>query len=134
MSSNNGTFTCPFVAPSSCDSTQKYRSFDGKCNNLQQSLLGSAETPHKRLLPPEYDDGYGTPKIRASSGNMLPNPRFLSNILNVDTANIQELIWSNLWIIFGQFITHDITGTALTNRMYLVFIIVTKILFYFLNN
>ena len=113
---SNQTFKCPFVAPSSCDSTQKYRSFDGICNNLQQPLLGSIETPHKRLLSPEYDDGVGMPKVKSVSGKMLPNPRLLSNTLSMDPMNMQELIWSNLWVIFGQFLTHDITATALSSR------------------
>jgi peroxidase len=98
-----------------CDPTLKYRSFDGTCNNLKNPLIGSKETPFKRLLPPEYDDGFGKPKIKASSGKKLPNPRLLSTLVNTDTLNLQEFFWSHLWIMFGQFLAHDLTATAFTN-------------------
>ena len=117
LASTNKLFTCPFEAPVAvlCDSSKKYRSFDGTCNNLKQPLLGSMETPHKRLLPPVYEDGFSAPRFNALSGKPLPNPRLVSQRLNVDESNLQELVWSHLWIVFGQFLAHDMVATALTN-------------------
>jgi hypothetical protein len=86
---------------------------------LANPLIGSKETPFKRLLAPEYGDGFGKPRTIASSGKKLPNPRLLSTLLNTDKLNLQELIWSHLWIMFGQFLAHDLTATALTNSKFI---------------
>ena len=112
LAASNQSFKCPFTDKLTlkCDSNEMYRSFDGTCNNLQRPGLGSIETPHKRLLSPEYDDGFSA--IRKKS---LPTARLVSEVLSSDPFNMQELIWTHLWVIFGQFITHDISSTALTN-------------------
>ena len=39
----------------------KFRTIDGTCNNLQRPLLASSFTTFKRLLPPQYENGYFTP-------------------------------------------------------------------------
>jgi len=114
----NVQYECPFSNKNlSCDPQKHVRSFDGTCNNLQQPLLGSTQTPHKRLLSPAYDDGISSPRVRSISGNMLPNPRGLSLNLSTDSFNTQEQIWTHLWVTFGQFLTHDIAATALSNCM-----------------
>jgi hypothetical protein len=109
---------CPFQKPLSknvpCDSTARYRTLEGICNNLKSPLLGSIETPHKRFLKPAYDDGFGSPRVKSSSGNDLPNPRKISTTLNTDNLAF-ERIWTHIFIIFGQFLTHDIALTAKTN-------------------
>lgn len=40
---------------------RKYRSFDGKCNNLKNPNAGSALSPFHRLLKPEYENKFFTP-------------------------------------------------------------------------
>lgn len=40
-----------------CQSTKKYRTLDGSCNNLKNPYIGSSFQPFARFLPPEYDDG-----------------------------------------------------------------------------
>ena len=123
-------FQCPFSNQNSnCNPLLTVRSFDGTCNNLQQPLLGSTQTPHKRLLSPAYDDGISSPRVRSISGNMLPNPRGLSLNLSTDSFNTQEQIWTHLWVTFGQFITHDIAATALSNCKFKCFLL--NILFLF---
>ena len=114
---SNKQFQCPFPKDLSCDPEVNVRSFDGTCNNLRQPFIGSSQTPHKRVLSPEYDDGISSPRTKSLSGKKLPNPRGLSLNLSSDPFNIQELIWSHLWVIFGQFLTHDIAATALSNCM-----------------
>ena len=126
----NRSFQCLFSDQSvKCDPRDNFRSFDGTCNNLKQPLLGSAQTPHKRLLRPAYDDGVSRPRSKSVSGNPLPNPRRLSINLSSDPFNTQELIWTHLWVIFGQFLTHDITSTALSNGMFNFFYYWSRIFF-----
>ena len=45
----------------------KYRTFDGTCNNLQQPSWGSALSPLERLAPAEYDDG----KLNKNKSNLF---------------------------------------------------------------
>jgi len=74
----NSTY-CPYEnVKVVCNSTYKYRLYDGTCNNLVNPLLGAANVPYIRLLPPAYQDGVNSPRSLAVSGNPLPNPRSLS--------------------------------------------------------
>ena len=74
----NSTY-CPYKnIKITCNSTYKYRSYDGTCNNLVNPLIGAANVPYVRLLPPAYQDGVNSPRSLAVSGRLLPNPRSLS--------------------------------------------------------
>lgn len=42
--------------PAGCPKN-RYRSFDGSCNNLRNPVLGTPNTPYNRLLPARYGDG-----------------------------------------------------------------------------
>jgi len=48
---------CPYPSNVVCDPYAKYRTYDGRCNNLQRPLLGSSHQPLVRFLPPNYADG-----------------------------------------------------------------------------
>ena len=76
--------SCPFNQNLACSSTNKYQSFDGSCNNLLKPLYGSANTPYKRFLAPQYGDAANTPKSLGVNGSPLPNPRAISNSLFKD--------------------------------------------------
>ena len=39
----------------------KYRSVDGSCNNHIKTLWGASLTPLRRILEPEYENGFNTP-------------------------------------------------------------------------
>ncbi len=106
---------CPFEEKNKCKTKSIYRTFNGVCNNLQQPLYGAMETPHKRFLNPVYEDGKDSARVKAVSGNNLPNPRLISKTIQSDN-NVFEGIWPHIFIIFGQFLTHDIVSTALINR------------------
>ena len=74
----NSTF-CPYQnVKITCNSTDKYRSYDGTCNNLVNPLIGAANVPYVRLLPPAYQDGVNSPRSLSVSGQPLPNPRTIS--------------------------------------------------------
>ena len=124
----NESYTCPFtdrLAKIKCDATSPYRSFDGTCNNLNSPLLGAIETPHKRFLKPTYDDD-----VDSLRSNSLPNPRLVSNVVSSDPFNTRERSWTNMWTMFGQFVTHDITSTALINSK-IYFCLISHSLFYY---
>lgn len=49
-------------APAFCPKN-RYRSYDGTCNNLRNPILGTPNTPYNRLLPPKYGDGKLSPTL-----------------------------------------------------------------------
>jgi len=96
-----------------CDPKSKYRSFDGKCNNLKVPWWGKKETPLKRLLPNEYDDGINAPRTYSvKKGEYLPNPRDVS--MRIHSARRTFPQTTQFLTFFGQFVDHDITLTART--------------------
>lgn len=110
---------CPFVN-ATCNLSSLYHSLDGTCNNLINSLYGSVNVPFKRWYTPVYDDGSNSPRTTATSGNELPNVRTVS--LGISPMNFgldsEELV-SHLFVIFGQFLTHDIVGiSAITGILF----------------
>ena len=105
---------CPFSNDIECDPSSRYRTAEGTCNNLKNPLIGSIQTPFKRYLSPNYDDGFSAPRVKSVTGNTLPNPRFISTQVDSDN-NLFEKIWSSAFVIFGQFLAHDIASTAKTN-------------------
>jgi hypothetical protein len=66
------------------------------------------------LLEPEYDDGMSTPRRLGVSKNPLPNPRFISRLIQSDNE-LFEKVWSHLFTIFGQFLVHDITSLSISS-------------------
>ncbi len=90
----------------------KYRTFDGHGNNLDNLEWGQAGIPLQRLAPNAYADGIE--KI-TSRGQYNPNPRVISNLIFRQTSPIfnrkglSDFIWA-----WGQFIDHelDLTGTS----------------------
>ncbi|KAK6046533.1 immunoglobulin I-set domain protein, partial [Cooperia oncophora] len=57
----------------------KYRSYDGQCNNFDHPMWGVSQMPLLRLLPPIYENGFSTPvgweRGRLYNGYPKPNPR-----------------------------------------------------------
>ncbi|RNA08418.1 peroxidase-like isoform X2 [Brachionus plicatilis] len=101
---------CPQVKVAHCDEKYLYRSMDGSCNNLKTPWWGKTETPYKRLLEPEYDDGVDRPRSKSVKGCELPNPRWV--VMNVNkypkyTSNI-----ASFFLYFAQFTAHDLAYTS----------------------
>ena len=92
-----------------CDPKAKYRSVDGKCNNLLKTNWGSSFRCNRRLLPPDYADGVSQPRV-AGNGQPLPNPRLLTKSLMPDMKNFDPIL-SSLHMSWGQFVVHDVIKT-----------------------
>lgn len=91
-----------------CDPSFPYRHADGRCNNLQKPTWGKANTCFARLLPPDYSDGQGAPRISVT-GHPLPNPRILSAIVHRDFN--YPATYTHFVMQYGQFFAHDIAFT-----------------------
>jgi len=89
--------------------TGKYRTSDGTCNNLENPLWGSANTPFVRYLDADYSDGIQAPRA-AASGKLLPSARLVSTQATsaLDAPHKQ---YSHMSMQWGQFLDHDITQT-----------------------
>jgi len=48
---------CPYAVDVPCSPVDRYRTFDGRCNNLIKPLWGSSNQPLARFLAPDYADG-----------------------------------------------------------------------------
>ena len=111
-----GTTWCPYTSLSSvaCNSTYKYQTFDGQCNNLANPYYGRSEMPFVRYLQPAYADGTSAARVNSVSGAALPNVRTTSITISPPTPNTQILAAqiSHYVALFGQFLAHDIAGTA----------------------
>ncbi|GBP76895.1 Chorion peroxidase [Eumeta japonica] len=89
----------------------KYRSINGTCNSIQHPLRwGVANTPFRRTLPPNYADGIGQP--RTGVAGPLPSARDVSVTVH-RSSYAHESTFTVMLAVWGQFLDHDITATAL---------------------
>ncbi|CAD6208755.1 GSCOCT00003563001.3-RA-CDS [Cotesia congregata] len=102
--------SCSEYYISRCHDTSKYRTYDGTCNHPENR--GAAFTPFSRSLPPDYADGIEAPRV-AKSGKALPSARMISLLAHrpVSSSNPSFTV---MLAVFGQFLDHDITATALS--------------------
>lgn len=101
---------CPPRNPPSCmPATERYRTYDGTCNNKKRLRWGAAQMPFNRFLPPEYGDGVDTIRL-AEDGGQLSSSRFVS--LVVHGARDGEAPLTLMLAQWGQLLDHDLTSTA----------------------
>lgn len=107
-----GRDSCPFMSNArfKCNSTFKFASFDGSCNNLARPWTGMIGSPYKRYFPSRYYDNSSMPRMFSSaqygeSGLLLPNARHISRTLSDDHSKFSSS-HSHILAIFGQFIAH----------------------------
>lgn len=94
----------PFCSPIS----QRYRTYDGTCNNPRKGRWGSAQLPFNRFQSPAYADGIE--ELRQSvSGGALPSPRFISLLVHGSRESDSPV--TLMLAQWGQFIDHDLTST-----------------------
>lgn len=90
-----------------------YRSADGTCNNLQHPRAwGVAMRPFRRAMPPAYEDGVSKPR---SLG--LPSAREVSLMVHRPLYR-NDPDFTVMLAVWGQFLDHDITATALSQVRY----------------
>ncbi|XP_076059545.1 peroxidase homolog [Oratosquilla oratoria] len=108
-----GTVCPDFIPPVRCN-VERYRTFDGRCNNLENPTWGSAFTAFKRRLPPVYSDGIEAPR-HGREGYELPSPRVVSGHLHRDEGFHDHAV-TIMAVAWGQAIDHDFTLTGETRR------------------
>ena len=91
----------------------RFRSIDGSCNNHQHPLWGASLSPLRRLLPPQYENGFNSPigsdPSRLYGGYAKPNPRLVSTKLISSSAVEPDPKLSNMVMQWGQWLDHDIS-------------------------
>ncbi|KAJ8986217.1 hypothetical protein NQ317_009923 [Molorchus minor] len=98
-----------------CNRFKKYRSYDGTCNNLKHSnTYGTAYKPFRRALLPDYADGISKPRV-AKDGKPLPSARTVSLMVHRPYYK-EDTKFSVMLAVWGQFLDHDITATALAQK------------------
>ncbi|XP_018341877.1 PREDICTED: chorion peroxidase [Trachymyrmex septentrionalis] len=90
--------------------TGKYRTIDGSCNRPRS--WGASMMPFRRTLPPDYADEIESPR-KARSGKELPSAREVSLKVHKPSASSNPS-FTVMLAVFGQFLDHDITATALS--------------------
>ena len=97
---------------------KQVRTITGVCNNLEEPLLGSADTPFRRLIPPLYEDGFNQLRgTMQSEGSSLvtegpfqppnPSPRMVSlNVIQDEPIFNNDL--THMLMQWGQFMDHDL--------------------------
>ena len=99
-------------------SFQRFRTIDGHCNNLENPLLGAADTALPRLIPSQYEDGISSLRgnIQNREGSIFnttaferPNPsaRHVTQTVILDIPQDERL--THMLMQFGQFIDHDLS-------------------------
>ncbi|XP_037646416.1 eosinophil peroxidase-like [Sebastes umbrosus] len=104
----------------SCKTTpnlNKFRTASSVCNNRNNNLWGSSNTPFTRWLPAEYQDRISLPKgwdpKRRVNRRLLPLVREVSNrIMRTENSDVEsDPLFTHMVTIFGQWTDHDMTFT-----------------------
>ncbi|XP_071521125.1 LOW QUALITY PROTEIN: salivary peroxidase/catechol oxidase-like [Panulirus ornatus] len=99
--------------PVACNSSARYRSISGRCNNLLYPHLGTPGQPMPRILPPVHDAALM--RTRSASGGLLPNPRVVS-LVSQEAPTAQPTQHNLLIMQLGQFIDHDMIVVPVVKR------------------
>ncbi|XP_053698672.1 myeloperoxidase [Sabethes cyaneus] len=95
-----------------CDFTAKFRTSNGACNNkLFPFLYGVPMLPFRRQLTPDYADGVSSPRATVD-GKELPSARQVSLQIHRPSYH-SDPNFTVMLAVWGQFLDHDITSTAL---------------------
>nr|CAD7568071.1 unnamed protein product [Timema californicum] len=101
--------------PFACNPTP-YRTADGTCNNLNHPYKwGVALRPFRRVIQPDYADGVSAPRV-SSDGGALPSARKVSVTVHRPLYQ-DDPDFTVMLAVWGQFMDHDITATALSQAV-----------------
>lgn len=99
------------------ESARKYRTADGTCNNLNNPTYGAANTPFRRLILPQYEDGVsalrgwmqstGSPLFAGPFSPPNPSPRVISVGVVRDRPEVEDR-YTHILMQWGQFMDHDL--------------------------
>ncbi|XP_053877464.1 thyroid peroxidase isoform X7 [Malaclemys terrapin pileata] len=116
----------PYMLPPKCPNNclaNKYRLITGACNNREHPRWGASNTALARWLPPAYEDGISQPKGWNPNfffnGSQLPLVREVTRkiIHSSNEAVTEDNLYSDIIMVWGQYISHDISFTPQsTNR------------------
>jgi hypothetical protein len=101
-----------------CNAKSPYRTFDGRCNNLEEQAWGSANTGGMHAVFPAYEDGISAPRdISVSSlvtrmKSSLPSARDVSVTMSGGQARPDTKI-TMLTMQLAQFTAHDLINTPM---------------------
>ena len=100
-----------------CSNQKIYRTADGTCNNRNNPTYGAANTPYRRLILPQYEDGISAPRgWLQSTGSSLfagpfappnPSPRVVSTGVIFDSYTPGGP-HTHILMQWGQFMDHDL--------------------------
>ncbi|KAG1666085.1 Chorion peroxidase [Nymphon striatum] len=93
-----------------CGKGTKYRSIDGKCNNLKHPMRGSSQTAQIRMVYSDYDDFISKPRVNSIYGKKLPSSRKVSDVILTDIPSFERRA-TTAFTFFGQMLSHDIVLT-----------------------
>ncbi|MBN3294947.1 PERT peroxidase, partial [Amia calva] len=107
------------LRPLRCDMgclSERYRTITGECNNRQHPRWGAANTPYRRWLPPQYQDGRSVPRgWDPQHRHTLPPVRVVSqSVLHTPNEQISLDSASQLLVDWGQWLDHDLDLTPQT--------------------
>ncbi|HEU0209824.1 MAG TPA: peroxidase family protein [Candidatus Udaeobacter sp.] len=90
----------------------EFRTIDGTNNNLNNPMLGSANTPFLRTTTNDYGDHLDTP-----AGSNQISTRAISNLVDAHPTPpvLIALPESAYWWVWGQFIDHDMMITPIAS-------------------
>jgi len=108
---------CPRT-PVNCKN-DKYRSYNGVCNNLKSPYLGTKDSPYTRMLPAAYGDIFlprGVTKYTKDNGyeSSLPSPRKITDSIMIqgNENETESRMNTHMVMQWGQFVDHDIIKTS----------------------
>ena len=88
--SKDSSTDCKSEETEFCGKNSQYRSYNGRCNNLDNPFFGAKDTPQPRLWPSVYDDNFSLSRSRSKTGSKLPSAREVSQSIHTDETNIND--------------------------------------------
>ncbi|GLH03915.1 Peroxidasin, partial [Gryllus bimaculatus] len=90
----------------------KYRSIDGTCNNLMHPMWGASLTGFRRVLKPEYENGFSMPIGWKKDVKYFGYPKPSARLVSTELISTEEITpderLTHMLMQWGQFLDHDL--------------------------